>query len=351
MANSDDKPTETDSKEKIEQVFALIKDGKSMRETDLWGAANKFGEARTILELLATEQPRSTEEEQQIATLYERQGWEYLKESRQCLIEAMKAEKERDEEEQSTTFSNLTDEESTARLNTFSSIFSRKVETKPEEITMENQTSLEERLRNLNASLPSGFKTSDERMSDLNRGLNRLGLSLYEQKTPFSRFIEETVPKDEDEQVADIMAQAKDEVNFENVMAQNSTTGTFKKSNDDDSISDVEDDSDSDGDDLLDDEQLAMKKVRRRVVKAQMKLAEFVALMDEAEALRATEEKKEEEAVLAVNDDDTSDDISKPDSEAHFASAKKKLRAARKDLEKSNRGMALNLECELFGRD
>lgn len=327
--------TESDSKETIEKVFSLIKDGKGMRETDLWGAANKFAEARTLLELLATEQPRSTEEEEQIATLYERQAWEYLKESRQCLIDAMKAEKELDEKEQIATFSNLTDDESTARLNTFSSLFSRKVETKPEEITMDNQMSLEERLRDLNASLPSGFKTSEERMNDLNRGLNRLGLSLYEQKTPFSRFIEESVPKDEDDQVAEIMAQAQDEINFEKVMAQHSTTSIPKTSNDDDSISDADDDSeDSEGDEILDDEQVAMKRVRRRVVKAQMKLAELVALIDDGVALRSKEEKQEEEAILTGNDD-SSEEISKPDSEAHFASAKRKLRAARKDLKKA----------------
>ena len=166
MTNSNN-ATEKESKDKLEKVFALIKDGKSLKEADLWGAANKFAEARSLLELLATEQPRSTEEEKQIATLYERQAWEYLQESRQCLIEAMAVEKEQDEKEETTTFSNLTDDESSARLNTFSSLFSRKVETEPEEITMENQISLEERLRNLNASLPSGFKTSEEYMTDL----------------------------------------------------------------------------------------------------------------------------------------------------------------------------------------
>lgn len=336
-SNNDGNPIATDSsKEKIDKVFALIKYGKSIKGTDLWCAAEKFGQARTLLELLATEQPRSTEEEKQIATLYERQAREYLKESRQCLIEAMRTEKERDEIEESTTFSTLSDEESTTRLNTFSSLFSRKVETRPEEITLENQMSLEERLRNLNASLPSGFKTSHERMDDLNRGLNRLGLSLYEQKTPFSRFIEDSIPKDEDEQVAEVMAKAKDEINFEHIMAKYSTTGIVKTSKDDNSISDVDDDSDSDKeeDELLDDENLAMKKVRRRVVKAQTTLAELVALIDEAETLPAIEEKKEEEAALTVIDD-SSDDISRPDLEAHIASAKKKLRAARKDLNKA----------------
>ena len=87
MTNSNDDASDTGSKEKLEQVFSLIKDGKSMRGTDLWGAANKFSEARSLLELLATEHPRSTEEEKQIATLYERQAREYLKESRQCLID------------------------------------------------------------------------------------------------------------------------------------------------------------------------------------------------------------------------------------------------------------------------
>lgn len=270
----------------------MIKDGKQLRDSDLWGAASKFAEARSLLELLATEHPRSTDEETQIATLYERQAWEYLKESRQCLIEAMTSEKERDEKEESAAFMDLADDAATARLNTFSSLYSRRVETKPEEVTMENQMSLEERLRNLNASLPSGFKTSEERMNDLNRGLNRLGLSLYEQRTPFSRFIEESIPKDEDEQVAEIMAQAKDEVNFENIMAQNSSSAIARTSQDatDDSCSDEndddDDDSESEGDELLDDEKLAMKKVRRRVVKAQQKLAELVALIDEAQALR-----------------------------------------------------------------
>ena len=59
------------------------------------------------------------------------------------------------------------------------------------------------------------MKTSEERMDDLNKGLNRLGLSLYPQKQPFERFMKEEMPKDEDEQVEGIMAQARDEVAIE----------------------------------------------------------------------------------------------------------------------------------------
>ena len=42
----------------------------------------------------------------------------------------------------------------------------------------EQESSLEARLQELNASLPAAFKTEKERMRDLNRGLARLGLSL-----------------------------------------------------------------------------------------------------------------------------------------------------------------------------
>jgi hypothetical protein len=337
MTESDDAPTTSNLKPKIEEVFELIQEGKTLRKSDPWRAADKFVQARMLLNLLVTEQPRSTEEEKQIATLYERQAREYLNQSRECLIDAMREEKERDEKEEKLLLSDLTDEQAEARLNTFSSLFSRKMESNIEDNAGENEPSIEERLRNLNASLPSGFKTSEERMSDLNQGLNKLGLSLYTQKAPFARFMKDEIPKDEEEQVEDIMAQAHDEIDFEKNCTVTSETVSKPSASLDEDDDDDDDDDDSEEEDeedaLLEDDILAMKKIRKRAEKAQVKLAELVVLLDEARALREKEEKDEEQSDL--NNDDSSDDIAMPDSIAHLASAKKKLTGARRHLKRA----------------
>eukprot|EP00980_Cylindrotheca_fusiformis_P012566 scaffold3084_cov144-Cylindrotheca_fusiformis.AAC.14 len=332
--SNDDAPFTPSSKPKIEEVFELIQEGKTLRELDPWNAADKFVHARMLLDLLATEQPRTNDEEKQIAALYEKQAWEYLRQSRECLIDAMKEEKDRDEEEEKLSLSELTDEQAEARLNTFASLFSRKMEIRTEDDSGRNRPSIEERLRDLNASLPSGFKTSEERMRDINQGLNKLGLSLYTQKAPFARFLEDEIPKDEDEQVNDIIAQAHDEVQFEKNATLTTETPSKPSSSldDDEDEQDEESESDQEGkeDGLLEDDVLAMKKIRRRAEKAQVKLAELVVLLDEARAMREKEENDD-----AENDDNSSDSIAKPDANAHLVSAKKKLKGAQSDLKKA----------------
>lgn len=333
-ASNDNHPSTQNSKPKIDDVFALIQQGKELRHSDPWNAADKFVQARLLLNLLATEQPRSTEEEKQIATLYERQAWEYLKQSRECLIEAMREEKEEDEKEEKLHLADLTDSQAEARLHTFSSLFSRKMESASvvDNGAEENEPSLEERLQNLNASLPSGFKTSEERMSDINQGLNKLGLSLYTQKAPFARFLEDEIAKDEGQQVEDIIAQAKDEVHFEQnfAVASDNTSKPSSSHDDDEDDGDSGSDQEDEEDARLEDDVLAMKKIRRRAEKARVKLAELVVLLDEARVLR-----KAEDGDDLLDDDSSTDNIAKPDSTAHLTSAKKKLKGAQSDLKRA----------------
>jgi hypothetical protein len=180
--------------------------------------------------------------------------------------------------------------------------------------------------------LPSGFKTSEERMSDINRGLNRLGLSLYTQKEPFERFQEE-LPKDEDEQVDDIIAQAQDEAALEEktgVLAGSKTAASQDDDNDDEDT--ASDDEESEEDLLLDDDQLAIKKIRRKVANAQVKLAKLLAFLDEA---KAAKQEEDEEKDIKGDDESSDDDIEKPDSTAYLASGKKSLKGAQKDLKKA----------------
>jgi hypothetical protein len=158
----------------LAKVFELLHEGKELQSNgDLWNAANTFVQARAMLQALSNEQPKTTEEEQQIAKLYEQQAREYLHTSRQCLIEAMKLEKEKDETEEPETpfFSTLSNEQAETRIRTFYSLFSGGVkimqdteDNQPKESSIDQQWTLEERLMELNASLPSGFKTSEERM-------------------------------------------------------------------------------------------------------------------------------------------------------------------------------------------
>lgn len=334
MSDSNAKPPA--SEDTLEKAFELLHKGKEAHSKgDCWDAADKFVQAREILKTLAEGQPKTTEEEQQIAQLYESKTKEYLHTSRQCLIDAMKQEKEQDEKEDATPFfSLLTDEQAEQRIRIFYSLFSKRLEnTIPDEsAAVDQQWNIEERLMELNASLPKGFKTSDERMTDINRGLNRLGLSLYDQKEPFAR-LQEQIPKGEEEQVADIIAQAQDEVATERKFSSNALPANvpvIQDDDDDDDEDDDEDDDDEEGDLELDDDQLAIKKIRKKVVKAQVKLAELIALLDEA---KATKKREDEEKDL--HGDDSEEEASEKGADEVLRSGKKKLKSARKDLEKA----------------
>ena len=172
MTKSDDKIDSLSAGDTLEKAFQLLHEGKrSQSEGDNWGAAENFVKAREILLSLASDAPKGTEEEKKIAELYDEKAHEYFSQSRECLIEAMKREKEVDEKDTAAAplcqTSDLTDDQVEARTQTFVALFSRRMDINEEENLSSKQWSIEERLQALNASLPSGFKTTDERMDSI----------------------------------------------------------------------------------------------------------------------------------------------------------------------------------------
>ena len=219
----------------------------------------------TITDAVATDASTAEtnhNERQKVRDLYKHQANEYFCKSRVMLLKAMEQESESDndqrqpEEQQlsqtltseddidktennpakasdrnSRHSNSLTDKEAQQRIHLFTGLFARDEdltalvhtnntrkdedeEEEPQVPVAQQQSSLEDRLLALNKSLPSGFKTSDERMRDINQGLNRLGLTLHSAiDSRNNQFNTLHVPaKSETEQVEDIIAQAKDEV-------------------------------------------------------------------------------------------------------------------------------------------
>jgi hypothetical protein len=329
----------------IEKAFDWLHKAKDFsKQQESWKAADAYLQGRGILERLAEAQPQSTVEEQQIHDLYQQKAREYLHEARKCLIAAMTKENEADEQNNKASgdkppyFKTMTNEEAEMRIKTFYSLFSKPMEL-PEESTEANnekstsdqQWSLEERLMELNSSLPKGFKTSDERMDDINRGLNRLGLSLYTQKEPFSRFKDE-IPKDDDEQVEDIIAQATEEAEFDKQHGPMVVSKGMKKSNESNNFDDLSSsDDDSDGDDDLDDEILAMKRIQKQSTKALLKLGEVVGALDDAKELKRKMEEEE-----GLHDDDSKSVIDNEEAiKTMLQETKLKLRKSQKALAKA----------------
>jgi len=143
---------------------------------------------------------------QNILHLYTSKANEYWKQSRHCLIKAMEQTINTDTDDYIDDTCDcilLDDNQARIRNYNFSLLFSRPIDivevvipdnptslsdeqpaTKDDKdcnsnSILDQQFSLEERLQNLNKTLLNVFKTTDERMSEVNKGLNKLGLSLY----------------------------------------------------------------------------------------------------------------------------------------------------------------------------
>lgn len=278
----------------LEDAFRLIQEGKDFVTVDAsWEAADAFSQAQCILNDLAAVEAAKDEK---IAALYKQQSREYLHQARTALITALQQEHETDQgsSDEEPFYLDLSEEDATSRLRLFARLFSREMNltTTPEQQdanALEQQSSLEDRLTQLNASLPSGFKTSNERMQNINRGLNRLGLSLYSAADENKSSVVEPEKSDTD-QVADIIQQAKDEISM-----QPATEATGVTPNGDSGIGGIDEDalllmneedddddgSDADSDDLRNEMDIDdAHAIRDKVVDAQAKLAEIVALLD-----------------------------------------------------------------------
>ena len=331
-------PVEGQAATTVEDALKLLTQGKEFeKEKQFWKAIDAFLQGRQILETLAENQPRVTDQDRRIALLYDEKAREYLSHSRITLIEALKAEAtnipkqhNNDDDDEEHVVSSLSDDQAALRNRIFCTLFSKPIEVArlqpPERNIMDQQLSIEERLEELNASLPSGFKTDTERMDSINKGLNKLGLSLYTQKAPFASF-QETIPKSEDEQINDIMAQVTDEIALEQQLggggsssALNAAAISKVQHNDQDSDEESSEYDDPPEDLKLNDEQLAIKHIKRRVTKSQQELAMLVARLD---------------AAHKAKDDETLDDTLSDDGEGYLRSGKKMLRQAQRQLQKA----------------
>ena len=281
----------------LDRAFELIEKGHAQEKNgNQWESADCFGQAMLILEKLAADSHDNTQEEQaKIVQLYRNKSREYRQEARECLIKALQSEKQEDTESEKEPIALLiSEEEAQRRLRTFQVLFSKPIEEKD---VSEKTSALEARLMELNSSLPSGFKTSSERMADINRGLNRLGLSLYSNSDHKSDSVQ--VDLSHEEQVAEIIAQAKEEVQYEAGKEEPAAATTSDSSNAFlVGASDSEDDEDSFDSEDSDSESILKNKkaIRRKVVKAQVKLAELMALLDNTTAGRTVNKESDDES-------------------------------------------------------
>lgn len=316
----------------VDDALNLLKQGKAFeKEQKLWAAADKFIQGCRILQCLAQHQDTATEEGRQIMALYNEKSQEYIRQSRKNLLEAIKSEVEHDEKDEE-YYQNLADDEVERRIRVFSSLLARKLESNDtEKDTSEQLWSIERRLQELNGSLPSGFKTEKEQMDEINQGLNRLGLSLYTQKRPFDRF-QDTLPKSDEEQIEEIIAQAEDEVAFEKKFGIGEGSNGQGGGADVEANDSEETDSDSDDGSTSDDEQILIKRLRKRISQCQTQLSKLVVLLDEAHAAKVDPSRKVKG--LAYDSDD--DNVEKPSVEMYLESGKKTMKNAQKHLNQAN---------------
>jgi hypothetical protein len=204
----------------LEEAFRLIQEGNDQAETKgHWKAADSYSRAQSILQQLAEQSkiiPKPNADQEKIAALYFQQSAEYLQRARGELVSALQYEtgddRKIDTSQGSSSNNGLSDEECAYRMKIFGRLFAKELE--DPKTVLEQQLSLEARLQELSDSLPATFKSEKERMRGLNRGLARLGLSLYQEPEQQVQVfgVTDAVPKSESEQVDLIIAQAKDEV-------------------------------------------------------------------------------------------------------------------------------------------
>jgi len=333
MADASDKSTS--GGDLLESAFAHIQAGNDAKDCDdLWEAAKQWEAAsRRLGDLSAktegdSNNDKEAEEVAKISSLYRSQSRDYFDRARAVLVAAMQQEHEKDtsntgnedkpvkmegdhhedgdalkdEDDYHYYCRSLSDAELDERMNLFSRLFAKgkrvaeggaSTANQEAEPTNDNdnfknqQSSLEERLMHLNDNLPHGFKTSDQRMRDINRGLNRLGFSLYSAADEAKR-VEVLPTKSESEQVSDIIAQAKDEVAM-GIVGPTNTSNNADGANVtahvddillDDSFDSEDDDGGSTGDsaarELTEDQ---INRIREFAVDAQAQLAQLLALL------------------------------------------------------------------------
>ena len=339
---------------RIETVLNRIQQGNDYEtQNESWEAAHCFGDAMRQLFQLAIQMTPQTDEEERILELYQAQCREYLHRGRQTLIRAMVDEDSKDvsDKDGDPTFITLTDDEAKKRVQLFSTLFSKELEegVPQDDLDLpdvselsEQQSTLEARLKSLNSSLIPSLKTEEERLKDIDRGLKGLGIHVqsHAEKSPTIE-----IPVSTDDQVANIIAQAKDEVRL----------GIGNKAEELDDIAYSDDDGTSDNQEDEEDYNLSMdddvpkllhkKKIRNSVVKAQLRLTQLLVLLD-AKPTRApkiatplTTVTLAKESLEEISDDDDDDDVDDR-RDAMMEKLELDLDEARVLLLKANRNLA-----------
>jgi hypothetical protein len=264
----------------LEAIFAQIHHGNELlQHKEYWEATLEFSRAQKGLKALINHQT-----DEKIRFLYSEQSNEYFDKARQTLIQALQEEIKQDESAETPVRLTLSDEQARERLLVFAGLFAKDDDVLLSsfvQTTKEQEFSLHERLAQLNQSLPKGFQTSDQRMREINKGLNRLGFSLYSSNDEANNKRYEP-PKSTQEQVDEIIAQTRDEVA---VTASNGgsqhvpveTTSSAHDDDDDSFSSNGNDESEASSETELDPE--VIDSIRDKVVEAQAHLAQLLALL------------------------------------------------------------------------
>jgi hypothetical protein len=138
------------------------------------------------------------------------------------------------------------------------------------------------------------------------------------------------------------MAQAQDEVAFAKISSGQNEAAIKILAKDDDDDDDDDDDISVEDDDecrkqdeMLEDDQLAIKTIRKKMVKAQIKIAELVALLDEAKVAMDAAYKDDEEEAKDCSAEKDKDDLATSDAAEFLVPGKKKLKSVQRDLRKA----------------
>lgn len=255
-----------------EDPFALIEEGNRLEEEGkFWEAAEAFGRAFLALdELSSATRSKASEqravcttsdnkddfrkrikkavEMEKIAALYKNQGMGYKNRAKGCVMSAIKEEvpgegielaediltkrrvifqslyaclgdlvsspepKEQQEERESNEMDLSADEPE--------SLFDIPVAPVASNVDVEKKTAdvydLEARLANINSTIPSNLKTEDERMADIQKSVKGLGGYVMPISDDIKRHtIKHEKPTTQEEQIKQIIEQAKDEVRLE----------------------------------------------------------------------------------------------------------------------------------------
>jgi hypothetical protein len=304
-------PKSQSSHELLEEAFSLIRTGNESKEHDhRWKAADMFWQASTILKQLGDgegelkqpqgkDNPKQADEQAKILQLYKQQSIEYRKRSRHVLIEELQDLTKNDRIVDKDNDNGMA---TSQRLDVFARIFAgrtvdRNVTAQTEhanadpKLMEEQESSLENRLSQLNSLLPPNLKSEAERVRDLNRGLRRLGLSGIDdggtsgqqfQRSWVNDVLTHVHNKSESEQVDEIIAQVQDHVALNpneyhtNHQEDDHVSMSSASSSSAASLQDIDDDSNE----VDAPPPETCREIHAALISAQVHLAELIALLE-----------------------------------------------------------------------